>query len=154
MTFPGTGGSVDVPFSLATRVQGLTISKKFRGLLLQNKILKVTVELLSQSCTVVTWRYLEEWVLLQLSLPDPFFALKELMRGRYGTYLAGVPTSIQKVGFPELVCNCWCVESLPPPHACKHRTSPDLHLIFVTIPRVSDTCPWLCHDWLNRIGPV
>lgn len=76
-TFPGTGATVDVSFSLVPRVHNpSTISKRFSRLLLQNKVKKVTLELLSQSCTVVTWRYLEEWGLLQLSLLIFFFCPK------------------------------------------------------------------------------
>lgn len=88
-----------MPFSFVPRVQGLTISKRIRGLLLPNSFKSYTG--IIKSYTVITWRHLEEWVLLQLSLPDTFFALKELMnqRGRYGTDLADVPTSIQQVGF-------------------------------------------------------
>lgn len=129
-TFPGTGATVDVSFSLVPRVHNpSTISKRFSRLLLQNKVKKVTLELLSQSCTVVTWRYLEEWGLLQLSLLIFFFAPKELMyqRGRYVTSLADIPTSIQQAGFPELVWNWLCVESLLSSPLGKHCTSPDRH---------------------------
>lgn len=87
---------------------------------------------------MVTLRPLGERGLLQLSLSDTFFTLKELMcqRGRYGTYLADVPTSIKQGGSPELVCNWLCVESLPPPHS----VSIARHLISLTNARVSDTC--------------
>lgn len=114
-TFPGRGGTV--PFSFVPRVQGLTISKRIRGLLLQNSFKSYTG--IIKSYTVVTWRHLEEWVLLQLSLPDTFFCPKGINEpeGKIWHLFSRRPYIHTASWLSELVCNCWCVESLPPPHS-------------------------------------
>lgn len=137
VTFPGTGGTVDVPFPLVPRVHSLpTTSKSFTRLLLQNKIKKSYTGIIKSKLHCSNLEVLGRMGFITVKFARYFSCPKgiNVPEGKMWHLFIRRPS----VRTARWLIQNWfvagCVESLPPPHSVTIAR----HLICITDPRLSD----------------